>query len=86
MKNNLGLHLLKNPNETYSFVGSVPVELAFVTKAGNTVSPEEVTAQLLLPTNYRYIKSRTFTCIEDAIREAQRLNYIIDSIVGGTRP
>lgn len=71
----LGLHLLKNPNETYSFVGNVPCQLGFVTKAGNTVTNEEVQSQLLLPASYRTIKTRVFTSEDEAWREAARLGY-----------
>lgn len=77
---NLGLHLIKNPNETYSFVGSVPAQLGYVTKAGNMVTSEEVSSQLMLPSKYRSIKSRVFSCIEDAVKEAFRLNYSINNV------
>lgn len=70
---NLGLHLIKNPNETYSFVGSVPVALAFVTKAGNSVSAAEVEGQMRLPASYRTIKNRVFSCPDDAWLEAKRI-------------
>lgn len=33
MFGNLGLHVLKNPAGTYSYVGSIPVELASVVPA-----------------------------------------------------
>lgn len=71
----LGLHLIKNPNETFSFVGSVPYQLAFVTKAGNMVSNEEIESQLRLPSSFRTIKDRTFTSPDDAWREAARLGF-----------
>lgn len=76
----LGLFLIKNSNETYSFVGSVPVQLSYVTKSGNTTTDEEVISQLRLPSNLSTIKQRTFSCIEDALREANRLNFIINNI------
>jgi len=72
---NLGLHLLENPNGTYSFVGSVPCELAYTTKAGNKVSPEEITSQMRLPSSYRTIKSRVFQSETEAWTEAVRLGY-----------
>lgn len=73
----LGLHILENPNGTYSFVGSVPVELAYTTKAGNRVSPEEVESQHRLPASYRTIKCRVFQSRDEAMREALRLGYTI---------
>lgn len=78
--NNFGLHLIKNPNETYSFVGNVPCVLGYVTKAGNTVSNEEITSQLMLPASYRTIKNRVFTSIYEALREAQRLGFNVNSV------
>jgi len=72
----LGLHVIKNPNETYSFVGNVPVELAYVTKAGNTVTPEEAESQHRLPSNYRMIKCRVFSSENDAWLEAARLGFV----------
>lgn len=73
---NLGLHLLENPNGTYSFVGSVPAKLAYVTKAGNFVTEQEVENQLMLPASYRTIKTRTFQSKDDAWIEAARLGYV----------
>lgn len=71
-----GLHVIKNPNETYSFVGSVPCQLGFTTKAGNTVTNKEVQDQLMLPGNYRTIKCRVFNSEAEAWREAARLGYV----------
>lgn len=78
-KINLGLHLIKNDNETYSFVGRVPCVLGFTTKAGNTVTNEEVESQLRLPSKYRTIKARSFSCVQDAFLEAQRFGYEIEN-------
>lgn len=69
------LSLIQNPSGSYSFVGSVPVQLGFVTKAGNMVTAEEVESQLRLPSNYRTIKSRSFTSEHDAWQEAARLGF-----------
>lgn len=72
----LGLHLIKNPNETFSFVGSVPVQLAFVTKAGNQVTTEEVESQMRLPANLRSVKTRVFHSEDSAWFEAARLGFV----------
>lgn len=72
-----GLHILKNPNGNYSFVGSVPYDLAFVTKTGNKVTREEVESQMMLPASYRTIKTRVFTSKDEAYREAARLGYVV---------
>lgn len=73
---NLGLHLIKNPNDTYSFVGNVPYQLAYTTKAGNAVTAEEVESQLRLPASYRTIKRRIFQSEAEALREAARHGFI----------
>lgn len=72
---NLGLHVIQNPNGTFSFVGSVPVQLAYVTKAGNAVTAEEVESQHRLPASYRTIKCRVFASESEAWREAARLGF-----------
>lgn len=72
----LGLHLRQNSNGTYSFVGSVPIKLAFVTKAGNFVDEDEVTRQLRLPASYRTIKTRVFNSEDEAWLEARRLGAV----------
>lgn len=70
------LSLIQNPSGTYSFVGSVPCQLGFVTKAGNMVTNEEVESQLRLPANYRTIKTRVFQSENEAWSEAARLGYV----------
>lgn len=69
------LSLIQNPSGTFSFFGSVPYNLGWVTKAGNMVTLEEVESQLRLPSNYRTIKNRVFTSEYDAWNEATRLGY-----------
>lgn len=71
-----GLHVIENPSGTYSFVGSVPATLGFVTKAGNSVTAEEVESQLMLPAKYRIIKSRSFASRDEAWMEAARLGFV----------
>lgn len=71
----LGLHLIENPSGTYSFVGNVPAQLGFVTKAGNMVTSEEVESQLRLPASHRTIKSRSFASKDEAMLEARRLGF-----------
>lgn len=70
---NYQLSVIEYPSGSFGFVGSVPVQLAYVTKAGNTVTAEEVESQMRLPSNYRTIKTRTFASPDDAWREAKRL-------------
>lgn len=72
----LGLHLIETPSGAYQFVGSVPYQLGFVTKAGNIATPEEVEAQHMLPASYRTIKTRTFSSPDEAWREAKRIGAV----------
>lgn len=69
------LNLIQNTSGTFSFVGSVPYNLGWVTKAGNIVTLEEVESQLRLPSNYRTIKNRSVASEYDAWNEATRLGY-----------
>ena len=39
---NLGLHILHNPAGTYHFVGSVPIELSFYRKDGESLTPYDI--------------------------------------------
>lgn len=65
------LTLIKNPNHTYSFVGSVPLRLAYLDMAGNFVTAEKVESEMLLPAKYRSIKPRTFPSLEGALAAAK---------------
>ena len=78
---NLGLHLIQNPSGNFSFVGSVPFQLSYVTKSGNSVTSQEVESQMRLPSSYRTIKSRSFQSETDAWIEAARLGYAKMEIV-----
>lgn len=71
----LGLHLIQNPSGTFSFVGRVPCQLGYVTKAGNMVTNEEVEREHRLPSSYRTIKSRSFASQDEAWQEAARLGF-----------
>ncbi len=75
------LSLLEHDDGTYSFVGSVPAKLAYVTKAGNMVTDEEVDSQLRWPPNYRTIKTRKFYSADSAWNEAARLGFVKKEIV-----
>jgi hypothetical protein len=77
---NLGLHLLRNQNGTYSFVGSVPSELAYLDENRNPANKELVQNQMYLPAKYRKIKCRIFENQNDAIEAASQLGLKITSI------
>ncbi len=77
----LGLHLIELPSGNFGFVGRVPCQLGFVTKAGNMVTNEEVESQLRLPASYRTIKTRSFASENEAWREAARLGFAMTEVV-----
>lgn len=81
----LGLHLIRTPAGSYTFVGSVPCQLAYVTKAGNMVTNDEVESQMRLPASYRTIKVRVFTSEDMAWLEAARLGFAKVETQGGLK-
>lgn len=72
---NLGLHIIKNPSGTFSFVGRVPIKLAFETKEGFPVDQEFVDRQMRLPASYRSIKTKSWSTYDDALKTALDLGY-----------
>lgn len=74
---NYGLHILKNNDNTYSFFGTVPTELAYVKADGSPFESEELYRELKLPEEQRSIKFRVWSTYEDALNEAIKLNYEI---------
>ncbi len=75
----LGLHIIKNSNDTFSFVGNVPLELGFIKQDGTTPTQLEVTNDLMLPSSYRSLKTRVFQT-EEAALLAQEKFYFPDSL------
>lgn len=78
----LGLHLMKNPKGTYSFVGSVPAELGYTEKDGSPLT-SKTKKDLQHASNPSMIaKSRIFKTKDEAVLAAKKLGYSINSIVG----
>jgi hypothetical protein len=73
MQMNYGLHIIETPSGRFTFVGSVPYQLGFTGKDGQTVSDAYISNQLLLPSAYRSIKTRSFESREAA--ESFLTNY-----------
>lgn len=71
----LGLHIIQNPAGSFSFVGSVPCALAYVSKDGGAVCPVVVQNEMRLPSKFRTIKARTFTTREDAEQAAKTAGF-----------
>lgn len=74
---NYRLSLIQNPNQTWSFVGSVPIELGYVTTDANVLlTPELVRRMHMLPSGYRTeIRTRVFATRDAAVEAAKSLGY-----------
>ena len=74
---NLGLHCIENPNKTFSFVGSVPVNLSYFRRDGLPLTEEDVRGirQCGAGLFRKTIGCRTWPTREAAIAEASSLGY-----------
>lgn len=72
-----GLRIVKNPSGTYSFVGTVPVELAWATEDGKTPSEEQVKIAVQCGPRFARLKTRTWPTAEAALKEAEELGYTV---------
>lgn len=70
-----GLHVIEYPNGGFGFVGSVPAQLAYVSKEGESISNELIEKQMRLPASYRSIKTRSWNTKQDAIEAAKQLGF-----------
>lgn len=71
------LHIIKNPAGTFSFVGNVPVELAWATEDGEKPSEEQVKIALQFGPRFAKVKPRTWPTAEAALAEAEALRYTV---------
>ena len=72
-----GLYLIQNPSGTYSFVGTVPVELAWTTEDGKMPSEEQVKIAVQCGPRFAKVKKRTWLTAEAARAEAEALGYTV---------
>ena len=74
---NLGLHLIENPNKTFSFVGTVPVNLMYFRRDGLPLTDDDVKGikQCGAGLFRKTIGCRVWPTRNDAIAEAQSLGY-----------
>lgn len=77
---NLGIHLILNPAGTYSFKGTIPVQLGWVNKDGSLLTIEE--AVEVARSNYPAMlaKARVFKYPDEALEAAEKLGVHVDSI------
>jgi len=76
----MGLHIIGNPAGTYSFVGNVPGDLAYVGKDGKPLSPEQKKRLKGASNPSMIAKSRSFKSKEEAQAAAKSLGFKVDSI------
>ena len=69
------LSIIENPSGTFGFVGSVPYMLGWTSKTGVKITAEYVERQLMLPSSYRDIKSRSFKTFEEAQNAAELFGF-----------
>jgi len=76
----LGVHLILNPAGTYSFKGTIPVQLAWINKDGTELTNEQ--AAEVARANYPAMlaKTRVFQHPEDALEAAKKYKIGITSI------
>lgn len=65
--------LLKNPNGTWSFVGTVDGVLSYVTKDGGTPSDDDLRAARQCGPRIAGLRSRVWATADEARAEAERL-------------
>ncbi len=66
----LGIHLMKNPAGTFSFVGSIPVQLVWLNKDGSELTDPQAKQVARANTPAMLAKTRVFPTIAEAITVA----------------
>ena len=81
MFGNLGLHVLKNPAGTYSYVGSIPVELAEVVPADRAATLGQ---RAFIDDNGKVMmyKFPVFATREEAMSFAEEKGFDVISAIG----
>jgi hypothetical protein len=78
-----GLHVLENPNKTFSFVGNVPADLAYIKEDGSKLTDDEI-KQLHhaqspgMVMKSLKIKNRVFKTKEEALQAAKKLGHKVN--------
>lgn len=74
------LSLIQNPSGTWSFVGSVPLRLAFDFDGNDKALEDLIKSEMLLPAKYRKVKSKVYQTRLDALKHAENLIHYYDGI------
>jgi hypothetical protein len=76
----LGVHILKNPKGTYSFKGTVPVELAWVNKDGSELNTEQAKEVARANNPAMIAKARVFRSSKEALKAAKKFKTGVTSV------
>jgi len=74
---NFGVHVIKNPAGTFSFVGSVPANLVMMNKDGSELSKEQADKVAKASNPGMLAKSRVFKTMADAEKAASKMGVKI---------
>lgn len=77
---NLGLHLALNPAKTWSFCGSVPAVLRYVTQDGKEPSSKQLSDARNFGPRIAGLKTRVFGTRKDGIAAAEAIGAAICAI------
>ena len=71
------LNVIEYPSGRFGYVGSVPVELAFVAPDGGPADPEEAQKRCQFGGSFGNVKTRSFATAEEAQAFAQAHGYTV---------
>lgn len=71
----MGIHLMKNPAGTWSFTGTIPVELGWLNKDGSELNPKQAKEVARANMPAMLAKTRVFKTSKEAIKVAKKYGY-----------
>jgi hypothetical protein len=77
----IGLHIIKNPNNRFMFVGNVPFELGYKKNDGSTLTEDDKKALSIFPSvamKTRGISNVSFESANEAEEKALELGYEVN--------
>lgn len=79
-KKGLGVHITKNPKGTFSFKGTIPVELGWVNKDGSELNPEQAKEVARANNPAMIAKARVFKTSKEAVKAAKKYKTGVTSV------
>ena len=76
----LGVHIIKNPKGTFSFKGTIPVELGWVNKDGSEMNPEQAKEVARANNPAMIAKARVFKTSKEASKAAKKYKTGVTSV------